>query len=351
MKLHGILLPVLFLLLITSLLLSTRLGSSGSISASEPESASPSQTALNQGADQSQAARGDAASASKAGALLASKLEMSETCILCHEDKAANLRGTAHTMPSQGKLGSPGLKVFCQDCHLNPEKHLEEPTAETARRTADMSAEELFGICAACHPSPHWKAFAQDDPHFGSEMTCASCHKVHRPNAPRLLLKQSSELCLDCHSGLAEVFSLPSHHRVRQGLLECVTCHSVLSSLDRPFARGTSRAMCVDCHTEYEGPFPYEHEAMNEYGIEGHGCLTCHESHGSVNQKLLKEPDGRLCLQCHPVPRHFTAHGGVWSRRPCQECHADVHGSYTNQKFFPEDIRSTTCFSSGCHSF
>lgn len=55
----------------------------------------------------------------------ASPSDISDQCAMCHEDKAANLQGTPHALPGKYKAKGPGIKVFCQDCHLRPEKHLE----------------------------------------------------------------------------------------------------------------------------------------------------------------------------------------------------------------------------------
>ena len=282
---------------------------------------------------------------------LSSAFEMSETCVLCHEDKGANLKGTAHALPSPERPAHEGVKVFCQDCHVNPEKHLEDPTAETARRTEDMSAEELLAACSACHAFPHVREMATATSHFGNGVTCVACHKIHRPTEVRLLKKTPSQSCFECHTSVSETFSMPSHHPLNEGTLKCVSCHTVMSSFDQPFSQESARAVCVSCHTEYEGPLPYEHQALNDYAFERHGCLVCHEAHGSANKRLLKEPDERLCLQCHTVPRHFTAHGGVWSRGPCQNCHSDVHGSYTNKLYFDESMQTRPCFQAGCHEF
>ncbi|MFQ6003370.1 MAG: cytochrome c3 family protein, partial [Candidatus Zixiibacteriota bacterium] len=107
---------------------------------------------------------------------------------------------------------------------------------------------------------------------------------------------------------------------------------------------------CYGCHSEFEGPFPFEHEAINDYNIEKEGCIFCHEAHGSPNPRLLKQPVGALCLQCHFLPKHQTAHGGIWAKRNCLECHVDVHGSYTNRYLFGDDLFGGTCFGRGCHS-
>jgi DmsE family decaheme c-type cytochrome len=283
-----------------------------------------------------------------------SELEVAEQCAACHEQRASGLEGSPHALPAPEDLaaGPPlGSRQFCQDCHVDPARHLEEPGPETASRVTDMSPATVLAVCGTCHSSQHVLEFEEGNLHFESGLTCTSCHKMHFSRQSRLLKKSSVKLCLECHSSISELFHLPSHHPVKEGNLRCVDCHHVLDTFDRPFSLETSRAVCVSCHTEYEGPFPYEHEALNDYALEEHGCLSCHEAHGSVNRKLLKQPGEGLCMQCHIVPGHFTAHGGIWADRRCQECHADIHGSYSSEKLFGEDMRISPCFQTGCHSY
>ncbi|UCF79236.1 MAG: cytochrome c3 family protein [Candidatus Eiseniibacteriota bacterium] len=279
-----------------------------------------------------------------------SPLETAEQCAMCHEEKAAGLKGTPHVLPAPDRPEEAGVEVFCQDCHRLPEKHLEEPSVETAVRAADLTGTEALALCSTCHSSRHIMNLAEGSPHLTEQVSCVSCHTIHTPTRPFLLKDTSTELCLNCHHSLSESFSLPSHHPVKERNLQCVDCHNVLDAFDAPFSLESSKALCVNCHTEYEGPFPYEHQAVNDYVLEGHGCLSCHEAHGSVNGKLLREPGRGVCLKCHLAPKHFTAHGGIWGKVSCLECHTDVHGSYSNEKFFREGFVAEPCFQAGCHS-
>ena len=139
--------------------------------------------------------------------------------------------------------------------------------------------------------------------------------------------------------------SLPQHHPVLEGKLNCTHCHDPHGS-DIMKAAGSGLAMarlnesCAPCHREQAKPHVYEHAAMRE------GCITCHVPHGSINPKMLVERDSNLCLKCHAqtqgpgVPagqivigtvNHsvlgnapgFLSRGACWSAG----CHPAVHGS------------------------
>jgi predicted CXXCH cytochrome family protein len=94
---------------------------------------------------------------------------------------------------------------------------------------------------------------------------------------------------------------------------------------------------CAQCHREQTRPFVFAHEAMRE------GCTACHHPHGSVNPKMLTEPDLNLCLRCHAqvqgpgVPHGELVIGAVnhttlITRGACwtSGCHTAVHGSDIN---------------------
>jgi DmsE family decaheme c-type cytochrome len=91
---------------------------------------------------------------------------------------------------------------------------------------------------------------------------------------------------------------------------------------------------CLKCHEAQRGPFVFEHEALRD------NCTTCHNPHGTVNSKMLKNRNPTLCLQCHFQQQ--TAGGLLYiggrdhttylQRGTCWTagCHEAVHGSHVN---------------------
>jgi DmsE family decaheme c-type cytochrome len=86
----------------------------------------------------------------------------------------------------------------------------------------------------------------------------------------------------------------------------------------------------VSCHTEKRGPFLFEHAAGRE------SCITCHDPHGSTNDRLLVAKLPMLCQRCHIGTRHPSTiydNLSIQSRsvrivdRGCVNCHAQIHGS------------------------
>jgi predicted CXXCH cytochrome family protein len=120
--------------------------------------------------------------------------------------------------------------------------------------------------------------------------------------------------------------------------------------------RGTGEA-CFKCHNQFQGPFPFEHQATVDYSTEEGGCMNCHEAHGSDVARMLNQtyegPNYALCSQCHAVPKHQmnSFHGSQWAGRACNECHVDIHGSYYNRYFLTPALEAQGCTTTGCHDF
>ncbi|MFN2377852.1 MAG: cytochrome c3 family protein [Candidatus Binatia bacterium] len=154
---------------------------------------------------------------------------------------------------------------------------------------------------------------------------------------------KSSETCYQCHLDKRGDFALPYSHPVGSGPLDlttarmaCADCHA-LHEGDAVVGGGTSiqkqNDLCVSCHPAQRGPFVFEHEAMRE------GCISCHDPHGSVNQKMLVSRDASLCTKCHTqeqLPSANTTflvggrdHSSFLTRGTCYSagCHESVHGS------------------------
>ncbi len=274
-------------------------------------------------------------------------VEMNSNCLECHSDYGDNLQRTVHKFNPTASANLP--QVLCTSCHGDGSKHLEEPSAENIINPAKASIFDLVKTCSGCHASEHVKEFSQTNVHFRQNVGCLNCHSIHQPKAERLLRMSPVSLCLSCHAEIKQKLAGPSRHPVKDKLVSCIDCHQISLQPGQSFSLSRADQTCFNCHAEFQGPFIYEHDAANEYSLEKGSCLSCHDPHGSSNPRLLLQPVKQLCLQCHTVPKHRTAHNGIYANRSCSECHTDVHGSYTDERFFNESILSQSCFLSSCH--
>lgn len=207
--------------------------------------------------------------------------------------------------------------------------------------------------CYDCHTnyvrqfpaSPHARMHFVPVPDAGPS-GCEACHGPGSKHAEggggrgKFIVNPGRDAgaCFKCHLDAQAEFSLPQHHPVVEGKMNCVQCHDPHGTDIMKPAGGLAMARlnqsCAQCHRDQAKPFVFEHEAMRE------GCTVCHSPHGSVNAKMLIERDNNLCLKCHAMEQSLpggifigkTEHstklrlGGCWSAG----CHTAVHGSNFN---------------------
>jgi predicted CXXCH cytochrome family protein len=288
-----------------------------------------------------------------------------QVCAGCHAEKAAEFGFNLHARLKPFELR--GHASRCEACHGPGEKHVSGGGDKQAITTfRDKHQAGASRACLACHSDGKAAEWTGGE-HAMAGLTCSSCHVVHqsrrvagpsptatallatRPgkaNAPppsAALAKPESELCVECHRDMRARMNYSSHHPVREGRMRCSSCHSVHGANEKLLAsaEGTN-ALCVNCHTAKQGPFVFEHAAVEE------GCNTCHEPHGTVAKNLLKQNEPFLCLQCHEAHFHIgrsgvsatvsTATGSStnpwgesgWRRAfasKCTQCHTQIHGT------------------------
>jgi len=274
--------------------------------------------------------------------------QTNSTCLDCHSDYADNLSKTVHRFNPRAADSKLRL-VYCTNCHGDAAKHLEEPSAENIVNPAKSKIFDLVKTCSACHASAHVREFSETNIHFRQNVSCLNCHSIHQAKAEALLLMPSVSLCLSCHAEIEQKLANPFRHPVNDRVVKCIDCHQISLQPGKSFSSTRPDQSCFGCHAEFQGPFVFEHGATQEYSIEKAGCVSCHDPHGSTNPRLLLQPVKQLCRQCHDIPKHRTAHGGIYANRNCLECHTDIHGSYTDRRFFNESALAQNCFLVGCH--
>jgi len=207
----------------------------------------------------------------------------------------------------------------CAMCH----EKITKDFGRTEHARIVVASEKIEGqACEACHGAGSL--------HVDAQTKAQKKATIVNPG-------KKPEACYACHLEKKAEMSLQYHHPVPEGKMGCVDCHNPHG--EGGVKPGTVSSMfekievCARCHKDQAGPFVYEHEALRE------GCPTCHNVHGSINDKMLKERDANLCLKCHyqqnlPTAGYIgnTSHGGNIPRGPCFSggCHTAVHGSNYN---------------------
>jgi DmsE family decaheme c-type cytochrome len=276
----------------------------------------------------------------------------SATCLECHDDVAATLMNTPHEL-RQASEASASIGVGCVDCHKGWQEHINDPNRDNIEKPSELSLTEQGEVCGSCHLTTHQSAMVTTDPHMKADLSCTSCHSVHGNRNNYLVKEDLNNFCVSCHEATAAEFSRRSAHPIESGNIRCVDCHDLSTITNREFNVGFDWT-CQSCHEDKAGPFPYEHPVVYSHLVEGGTCMECHEPHGSVNDRLLKQTGRALCLQCHSVPQgHQVMHSGLGSKYDCVQCHDEIHGSFSNRILLDPDLGDKMfldCFQSGCHS-
>lgn len=263
----------------------------------------------------------------------------SETCLDCHEKIGAAFSKTMHGL-AFSKDGSEGA-LTCESCHGPGSAHVEEADPALIINPARQDQFDGQPLCVTCHNTAGFDGWAFSG-HNTGDINCSSCHNIHT-DFDRAMKKQMPELCYDCHSDVRASFFMPSHHPVKEGKLNCLDCHGIHGGGVRLTLEDSGREMCFSCHPEKEGPFVYEHAPVME------DCNMCHTPHGSVADKLLKQNEPVLCLNCHAMHFHAAVEGidgdFVVPQDPsrngtsttdgfkkgfltkCTQCHTEIHGT------------------------
>lgn len=262
----------------------------------------------------------------------------SDTCKGCHEDQAKKMEHTLHgkllgTQLSKGDLQPRG----CEACHGPGSKHLEDQAnpAYSVRfgPKSAQSVEQRNAVCLQCHQKGK-RLFWQGSQHETRDVTCTTCHSIKSPKSAKAQLTAVDQLtlCKQCHAVSVAQQANWSHMPVREGKIQCATCHNVHGTItEKLIPENSINENCYRCHVEKRGPFLWEHPPARE------SCLNCHRPHGTNNIRLLKIREPRLCQQCHNENRHpSTAFAGGTNEptadrrflgRSCALCHTNIHGS------------------------
>lgn len=248
-------------------------------------------------------------------------------CAACHTSQLRNVKGGGFS-PDDLEFKEPG--VNCETCHGPSARHVASRLASELyqKRPIDppvdfkkISASQSVAICAQCHmqsalrqPGPkgelNYSRHGSFYPRFRSRpyvefsiksrykdgrfrdtsflvealvrtacfqkggATCVSCHDVHASDAadnPESLKFRNSpdQMCLQCHTGMAEKIEAHTHHPAESKGSRCVSCHMPpivnslmfearsheISSIPNAgmtlrFGQGDSPSACLLCHQD-----------------------------------------------------------------------------------------------------
>ncbi|MHB1189528.1 MAG: DmsE family decaheme c-type cytochrome [Armatimonadota bacterium] len=253
--------------------------------------------------------------------------QLADICLKCHTQGETTLWHTS--THARGKLSCN----TCHDPHSVGDKSMLQDMED-----AKLSVE---GLSRAIKQAELAKNIAPE----GSEAREAEAAKVEQLKADREQLQEKLKgvetvyqrtaepyVCYTCHKTQQVQANMPSRHPIREGKVQCSSCHNPHGGPNGMLRKESIAETCRTCHADKAGPFVYEHPPVAE------DCTICHSPHGSVQNKLLKQSQPFLCLKCHAMPhsrRSALSSGASTSRylTECTDCHNQIHGSDTRPAF------------------
>lgn len=269
------------------------------------------------------------AAAADAAAPEAPKYVGRETCASCHAEVHEAFDKTFHGRKAKS---DPRLSKTCESCHGPGSAHVDGGgDVSKILNPKKMSPQAVTDTCLTCHKDKNlmlWKTGA----HANSDVSCTTCHSVHKGEGNKSLSAGATDTCLKCHKKQKADMRLASHHPVLEGKMTCASCHNPHGGIEGNLKGDSLEETCAKCHTDKLGPFMHEHPPVAD------GCQNCHLPHGSTNERMLKMPIQFLCVSCHNKEHtSFTTNGttqATWVQRDrCTDCHREIHGSDRARRF------------------
>jgi DmsE family decaheme c-type cytochrome len=262
----------------------------------------------------------------------------SASCNDCHKKEVALFSATAKGSLLMKHPRNTHEKLGCEACHGPSKQHGNSGGEERGALVAfggkhPSPVAQRNAVCLGCHEKTArtlWKGSA----HEARNVACTDCHQVMTSDmTERGLLKKVSvlETCGTCHAQRKAQAVRYSHMPIGEGKMECTSCHNPHGSANEKLLVASSvNETCYSCHADKRGPFLWEHAPVVE------NCANCHDAHGSNKEKMLKVARPRLCQQCHaggtghPIQPRLVGRPSdapfVFNRQ-CSNCHFNIHGS------------------------
>ena len=254
-----------------------------------------------------------------------------DTCVTCHEGFDRTINATKHGFVRHPR--TPAAAQGCETCHGPGEAHAQDPENVKPMQFNRLRAAAVTESCTTCHNRGAHALWAGSQ-HEARNVSCITCHSIHTPRSAEAQLKAADQLklCVECHRDKVAKRDKSGHMPVREGKMECSSCHNPHGSTNvRLLRAGNSiNEACASCHAEKRGPYLFEHA-----GVSGDSCATCHDPHGSSNDRMLVAKLPFLCQRCHNHTRHpatiydnrVTQTSNRLYSRSCVSCHSAIHGS------------------------
>ena len=164
--------------------------------------------------------------------------------------------------PRTGRSTIPGrlpATLGCESCHGPGQAHVDDDAKGHIRRFGTIKPAEVNATCLSCHNRGAHAGW-EGSTHEARNLSCTTCHSVHKPASPQHQLAKATETatCATCHRlQVAKTERAVAHMPVREGKMSCSSCHNPHGSIANVKALKVGNSVdesCTSCHAEMRGP-------------------------------------------------------------------------------------------------
>lgn len=166
-------------------------------------------------------------------------------CLKCHYTHASDQKGLLKEVTHQPF----GLKM-CGACHV---------VDEAGKIKVQDNIEK---VCKACHSDKTGKGMAVAHPAL-EMLGCPDCHNPHTTSRPRLLSRNMTDLCLDCHD----------QSQIEKHPVDIEPSAKAAVNPGKPWLILDGKVTCASCHNPHFAEIPF---LLKETTVDGKLCADCH---------------------------------------------------------------------------